>query len=330
MSTAITKRTPIVPTTWEEVTAAAKYIFASGLCPEHIKTPEQAAIVILSGTELGVGVMVSLREIFPIEKNIGMSTKLMIALVKQHGGDIKILEATTTQATTQVTLPSGKTCPPVTLTMAQAQKANYHRYWQKAKDGEPAGWKDKPSWIQQPDLMLAYRSASRNIRANMPNAIMNMPTVDEARDFAPNGETIIEGIAHVMDSEPEQPKPETRPAPPAPAPQPAPQSTAGPAPQASESPKVKQPAPSGNGQQGAAWTADQRKVAAFHAWLTEACQHAAVNLTYDTIKQKALHVEHLKDFTGKFDEAQRAVLALIADILKQAGNPTQATLETAK
>ena len=316
----IIKRTPIVPTTWEEVVAAAKYVFSSGLCPDTIKTPEQAAVVILSGAELGVGMMVSLHELFPIEKNIGMSTKLMIALVKQHGGDIRVIEQGPLQATTQLHLPSGKACAPVTITLAQAQKAHYHQYWKKESGDEKAHWQDKPAWIQHPDLMLVYRSASRNIRLNMPQPLMGMPTVDEAQDLE-DGQTIIEGTAHVMDSEPEQPKAEAKPPPPAPAP--------APTPQASEPPRAEQPASSSNGQ-GATWTTNENRIKALHAWISDACRIKAVNLTWETIKTKALHVEHLEQFTGTEGDAQRAILALIADILKEAGNPTQTRMETAK
>ena len=301
MSTAIT-RTPLIPSSWEEIIRIAKNIHLSGLCPETIKTPEQAATIILAGAELGIGVMMSLRELYPVHNQVGMSTKLMCALLRQAGHDYQIDERTAESCTTTILLKNGKRHA-MTLTMKEAVTANWHRTWDK----ETKGWKDKPMWVSCPDLMLMYRCLSKNIRANGPDAILLMKTKDELEDGH-----VIEGTATVI----EEAAPTAQPAPPPPAP----------ATQASEPPKADQPTPSGNGQ-GAAWTTNENRVKALHAWIGDALKIKAVNLTWETIKAKALHVEHLAQFAGTEGDAQRAVLALIADILKQAGNPAQGTLE---
>ncbi len=306
---AIVKKTPLVPSTWEEVSSLATYIFQSGLCPDTIKTPQQAAIVILAGTELGIGPMMSFRELYPVHGQVGMSTKLMCSLVRRAGHDYEINERTPERCKTTL-IVNGKRHE-MTLTMEQARAARWHQSYDK----ETKQWKDKPMWVSCPDLMLMYRCLSRNIRANDPDAIMLMSAKDELEDNRPDDMT-INGTARIVED------PEPKPAP-APAPE---QPKAAPA---TEAPKAEQaPGNGSNGQapKGAAWTTDEGKIKALHAWINEVLQKRAVNLTWETIKEKALHVKHLAEFTGKYDEAQRAILALVADVLKAAGNPEQASV----
>lgn len=172
----------LTPTTPEQLMSAAEFIVKSGLAPTGIDTPQKAMLVLWTGHELGLTPMRSLRELYVVRGQVGMTTKLMCSLLRRAGGDYEINESTDKQATVTIRRHDGATYR-TTITIEQAQAAKWHlRY-----NGDKKEWQEKETWKSQPDLMLTYRALCKGIRIFDPGCIMGLATTDELDDGAING-----------------------------------------------------------------------------------------------------------------------------------------------
>ncbi len=185
-----------LPATLQGPMRTARAIFASGLIPEAIKTPQQLCLVLLKGRELGLHDMESVTELYVIYGRVCMSAKLMAARFRARGNRYEILERTDQQSVIRYLLRTGETMT-MAMTMTEALQA-----------GWPAN--NPTNWKKMPATMLTYRNLSTSIRALDPGSLMGTLTDDEAHtlhevldpDHA-DGET-IEGEAHEMpDDSPE-------------------------------------------------------------------------------------------------------------------------------
>lgn len=77
----------------ESIMAFGKDLMKSGLCPTHIKKPEDALIAILTGKELGFKAMVSLHNVHPIGGKPTIGVHIKRGLLLKAGVKISVLKS---------------------------------------------------------------------------------------------------------------------------------------------------------------------------------------------------------------------------------------------
>jgi hypothetical protein len=178
-----------------DVLQIANMLVESKLLPVQIKTPQQAAIIILKGLELGLMPLQATEDIFVVNGKPSLGTKLMVSLWRRAGHDYRILERNADHVTIQFKLRGGQVYDH-TLTMEEAVQAK----WDIAYDQETKQWKPKPLWKQIPAIMLTYRCFSTGIRMLDPSVLQSLRTQDEAHDvvspdLSPEDD-VVDGVAH--------------------------------------------------------------------------------------------------------------------------------------
>jgi len=119
--------------------------------------PEAILAVFLTGRELGIGPMQSLRDIYPVNGRPALMASLMVSRVRGLGHRFKTLESTDTTAVVQVHRKGEpEPEPPIRFTLEDAKRA------------ELTG---KAVWRQYPKAMLWNRAASAACRRDCPEAL---------------------------------------------------------------------------------------------------------------------------------------------------------------
>ena len=127
---------------------------ARGFVPDHyIGKPTAIAAAMLTGIELGLGPMLSLRAVYIVKGKPSLSAQLMVMLAQRAGVKVRWLKSDATIATIGVTLPG-----------AAEQSMSFTK-----EDAERAGlWGQQGPWKQYPANMLRARCASNAIAAFCP------------------------------------------------------------------------------------------------------------------------------------------------------------------
>jgi hypothetical protein len=120
-------------------------------------SPEAVLACVLTGFELGIGPMQSLRDVYLVNGRPSLSATLMVARVRAQGHRFRTLENSGDQATVQIHRkgePSPE--PPVTFTIEDAKRAKLV---------------SKDIWQQYPARMLWARAASACCRRDCPEVM---------------------------------------------------------------------------------------------------------------------------------------------------------------
>jgi len=149
------------PSKWNVVEKVAEKLFRSGLFT-HLKNPAQAVAIVEYGRELGVAPMQALSMMAIINGKLAMSSQLMLALVKRHGCDVKIVEQNSKICQIKF-IRDGKEYN-VSFTMEEAKRM---------------GLADKDNWKKQPENMLFWRAVSKAIRYHAPDLMLGVYTIEE-------------------------------------------------------------------------------------------------------------------------------------------------------
>lgn len=153
----------MTPANRETIQAIAYDVFASGreYMPAHIKSEEQAKVVMYFGYEVGLPPMASLMNIYVVHGRPAMESKAMLALLRSRPdlgyftwGDCNAQSATIVM---HVNTPEGYVKQPFTFTMAQAQAA---------------GLTKNALYKALPEVMLRWRVAAIAMRATFPDLLM--------------------------------------------------------------------------------------------------------------------------------------------------------------
>lgn len=154
----------IIPRTVDDVARLAKMAHASGLA--KVSSPEAAGVIILTGAELGLSPMQSLRGIYVIDGKPVLSADLMVAIVKR--ADVcewwRTVESTADVCTI--------------ATQRVGEPAPTEKTWRRA-DAERAGVASKQPWRQYPAQMLRHRCAADLAREVYPDVMLGLYTPDE-------------------------------------------------------------------------------------------------------------------------------------------------------
>lgn len=176
------------PETFEDMMKMATAIFQSGFLPTGIKTPQQALAVMIAGREIGLTGMQAFRELYPAHQQIGMSTRLIVALYRQTGGRYTYPVKDAKTCTVRLTLADGQAFEH-TLIRAEADTQALAQTWEMDKDpqGNPikgtGKWKEKPMWKAAPVQMLANNCIKQAIRLYCPECLMDALGVASASEL---------------------------------------------------------------------------------------------------------------------------------------------------
>lgn len=104
---ATVKATPVAPSEiqWEQEIRGAQFLYKSGLVPAGVKSPEAALFIILTGRDLGMSAVQSLRSIHVIQGKIEVSADAQLGLFHGRGGQSKWLTLTNELAVIELHAP---------------------------------------------------------------------------------------------------------------------------------------------------------------------------------------------------------------------------------
>lgn len=177
MSNGIVKKeeTGVVPADeWHSMRDQANTLIRSGFLPKAIDTPEKAIAVMLAGREIGIQPMRAIRELHVIDGKVGMSAKLMMALVYERipGATFKIAESSDTACTVVAGRPGDDKPATFTFTLDDAKRA---------------GLLEKDVWKKWTRDMLRNRAVSEACRAVFPDATGGSYTHEELETIVTTG-----------------------------------------------------------------------------------------------------------------------------------------------
>src|SRR5690348_8066475 len=90
---------------WESELAGAKMLLRSGLLPEAVKTPEAALFIILTGRDLGLSPVQSLRSIYIVKGKVEVAADMQLGLFHARGGRSHWVTLTDTEAALKLAAP---------------------------------------------------------------------------------------------------------------------------------------------------------------------------------------------------------------------------------
>ena len=159
----------------DDVERLAKIACTSGLVAH--RRPEAAAVVLLTGRELGLAPMASLRGIYEVSGRPVLAADMMVAVVRRSGHceSWRVVESTP------------HTCTITTLRRGESEPESVT--W-TAEDAKRAGCGGQ-TWQRFPRQMLAHRAAAELARGVYPDVLLGLYTpdelggVDEVEDNAP-------------------------------------------------------------------------------------------------------------------------------------------------
>ena len=189
---AVTASVALEPTSLKEVWRFGEIVCASGLAPKSVRSPEAATIIVMTGRELGLTAMQSLRSIHVVDGKPLLSADLMLALVKRHKDcEAFVCVETTGKIATFIAKRRGEPEQRLSFTIDQAQEA---------------GLTGKDNWRKYPDAMLRARAIAALARLAFPDAFVGVYEEDEIQ--APR--RVESDVRHVPESRP-TPAPESGP-----------------------------------------------------------------------------------------------------------------------
>ena len=151
-------------TTWNTLYKQGAELIKSGFLPKAITTPAQAVAVILTGRELGLGIMESLRGIYIIENKPSVSPQLMLSLIYNSGviEDLKI----NSQPTFCEVEGNRKGMSLIKVRFTE-------------EDAKDLGLLFRDNWKRQKQNMLRWRAISAWARLVCPDVIGGLYTPEE-------------------------------------------------------------------------------------------------------------------------------------------------------
>lgn len=122
----------------------------TGFLPQAVKTGAQAVAIILTGRELGIGPMQSLRSVGIINGKPVLAADLQLGLFHRAGGKSRFVELTPEKATLELTAPWLNAPHTERFTMEDAKRA---------------GLSGKQVWQQYPKAMLRSRVITAGLKS---------------------------------------------------------------------------------------------------------------------------------------------------------------------
>lgn len=143
----------------------------SSLIPSSLQgRPGDVMVIVLTGQELGLSPMQSIRSINVIDGKPVLDAALIVALVKRSSAceEFRLVESTNERATYETRRRGESKATPMTYTIA---------------DAKAAGLTNKQNWIKHPAAMLRARCSSALGRAVYPDVVLNIYDQDEGEEM---------------------------------------------------------------------------------------------------------------------------------------------------
>lgn len=172
----------LMPATFSDMMTVADVLVKSGFLPESVKTPAQAAAIMIAGRELGFSVMQSFRCIYIVKGKPAMSAQSMGAKIKAAGHYYHVDELSNERC--QITFRRTGSPAPYTHTFTM-------------DDAKAAGLAGSDTWRKYPKAMLYSRCMSAGARIEMPDVIEGMYTPEELAD--PDTLTVDESTGEIIE-----------------------------------------------------------------------------------------------------------------------------------
>jgi len=149
---------------WAVMKQQADVLIKSGFLPQSLNTPEKVLAVILTGKELGIGAMESIRGISVIQGKPTVSPQLMLALAfrTKEVSSYKV----TSDKEKAVCVIQRKNSEPFTSEFSM-------------EDAQKMGLAGKDNWKKQPEVMMRWRAIAQAMRVVFPDAISGLYLFDE-------------------------------------------------------------------------------------------------------------------------------------------------------
>jgi hypothetical protein len=165
----------LIPTTLDEWFRFAELVASTGLCPKDMRgKPADVLVAMQLGVGIGMAPLQAIQSIAVINGRPTLWGDAMLALVKQSGALVSILEelSSDNSVATCTVMREGEPEPVVrTFTTAQAQKA---------------GLAKKPGpWSQYPDRMLQLKARNLALRDVFPDVLAGMYMREDIREIPP-------------------------------------------------------------------------------------------------------------------------------------------------
>jgi hypothetical protein len=170
-TTTLARTSGVEITTVDDAERLARIAVASGLTA--LRRPEEAAVILLTGRELGLAPMQSLRGIHVVQGRPVLSADLMVAIVRRSGlcASWRTVESTPEACTIETRREGEPEAARKTWTMADAARAGL-----TAKGG---------NWKSYPAQMLRHRCAADLAREVYPDVVLGLYDPDEMQASAP-------------------------------------------------------------------------------------------------------------------------------------------------
>jgi hypothetical protein len=167
MSSDLVTYTPPSVAEWQQINEMTKAVAATEFVPAAMRGKPAAVLAcVLTGRELGIGPMQSLKHIAIIEGKPGLSAELMAGLVRSRGHKLRIITRTTTEAEVEGVRADDPQHPlRVRWTLKDAERAGLCTI---SDDGRSRARdrNNKPMpWEKYPDAVLLARAISALCRA---------------------------------------------------------------------------------------------------------------------------------------------------------------------
>src|SRR5262245_55822875 len=162
---------------WKLLCEQAAILIKTGFLPKSITTAEQAVAIVLTGRELGIGMMAALNNINVIQGKPTVNPQMMLALINRSGQ----LE--------DMAIETGK--DGATCTIKRRGRTPYTARFGPA-EARAMGLDGKDNYKKQPATMYQWRAVAAAARVTFPDVLNGLYTPEEmgADTDAETGEII--------------------------------------------------------------------------------------------------------------------------------------------
>jgi hypothetical protein len=154
-----------------EAMRLATMLVKSQLMPKHLRSAEDCLLVIMTGREMGLSIMQSIRSMHVIEGKVSLSADLIVALVKRHPecDFFRMVKSTDEEAVYETHRHGDPEPTKLTYTIKQAGAAQLT---------------GKDNWKKHAAAMLRARCSAALARAVFPDGALGIYDTDEGEEIA--------------------------------------------------------------------------------------------------------------------------------------------------
>jgi len=164
---------------------------ARGIIPDHlVGKPGNIVAILLTGRELGLPPMASLRGLQVVKGKVGASYDTMVGLLRRAGYRVEWPESGPESATLRLTHPDG---------------SQHEETWDKARATTAGLWGGRGPWSSYPETMLRARAVSSAGRAFAGDVMSGVYSTDEVRELEGRGPAEVRALPETEPQRPDHP-----------------------------------------------------------------------------------------------------------------------------